>query len=130
MERIEKSLSKRLTGKTDKKRTCLDASPEPGLADQADEVAGDGEDDDQDHNQRQDGHPRGPASNVVVGHGHLGMIFDRLIIHGSKTCLDREDAAWEIDKGITLGKHQHCEVLVLVPVILSPGDDDVSFCCC
>ena len=78
MERIEKSLSKRLTGKTDKKRTCLDASPEPGLGDQADEVAGDGEDDDQDHNQRQDGHPRGPASNVVVGHGHLGMILKYL----------------------------------------------------
>ena len=57
------------------------------------------------------------------------MIFGRLIIHGSKTCLDREDAAWEIDKGITLGKHQHCEVLVphMMPVILSPGDDDVSF---
>ena len=56
------------------------------------------------------------------------MIFDRLIIHGSKTCLDREDAAWETDKGITLGKHQHCEVLVphMLPVILSPGDDDVN----
>ena len=58
------------------------------------------------------------------------MIFDRLIIHGSKTCLDREDAAWETDKGITLGKHQHCEVLVphMMPVILSPDDDDVNFC--
>ena len=51
--------------------TCLDAAPEPVVADQTDEVAEDGEGHGADDQHYQADHPCRPALRIVVGHSHL-----------------------------------------------------------